>query len=152
MDAKRRTARQKLDTRIKDLKPAIRFIVPSRGWIRALRDALGMTAGQLGGRIGMRGQSVLDLEKSEKAGTIQLKTLRKAAEALDCTLVYALVPKTSLEDNVMSRARLVARARLASVDHSMDLEAQGLSKEEREARLDDYIREHIHEPDLWDAI
>ena len=96
MDAKRRTARQKLDTRIKDLKPAIRFIVPSRGWIRALRDALGMTAGQLGGRIGMRGQSVLDLEKSEKAGTIQLKTLRKAAEALDCTLVYALVPKTSL--------------------------------------------------------
>lgn len=56
-----------------------------------------MTGAQLGARIGIRPQTVESIEKSEAAGTIQLNTLRRAAEALDCTLVYALVPNTSLE-------------------------------------------------------
>jgi predicted DNA-binding mobile mystery protein A len=111
-----------------------------------------MTAGQLGGRIGMRPQSVLDLEKSEIAGTVQLNTLRKAAAALDCTLVYALVPNSTLDAYVMTRAREVARRELARVDHSMALEDQGLSDAEREARLEDYVREYIRTSGIWDAV
>ena len=122
---------------------------PPRGWIRAIRDALGMSALQLGTRLGVKQQSVLDVEKSEVSGTLQLKTLRKVAEALDCTLVYALVPNSSLEDAVQTRAREIARKELARVGHTMDLEAQGLSQAERDAQIDDYVREHLRERDLW---
>lgn len=146
----RKTARRRLDERLSAFKPESRFAVPSRGWIRAIRDALGMSALQLGTRLGVRPQSVADLEKSEAHGTIQLKTLRKVAEALDCTLVYALVPNSSLEDVVQTRAREIARRELARIGHTMDLEAQGLSKAEREAQIDDYVREHLRERDLWE--
>ena len=93
----RKRARHRLDERLRALQPIDRFKTPPKGWIRALRDALGMTGAQLGARIGIRPQTVESIEKSEAAGTIQLNTLRRAAEALDCTLVYALVPNTSLE-------------------------------------------------------
>lgn len=146
----RKIARQRLDDRLSVLKPESRFAVPPKGWIRAIRDALGMSAIQLGMRLGVKPQSVADLEKSEALGTIQLKTLRKTAEALDCTLVYALVPNSSLEDAIQKRARSIARKALARIEHSMDLEAQGLPKAEREARIDEYIREHLRERDLWE--
>lgn len=150
MNNKRMIGRQRLDERLSALKPGSRFAVPPKGWVRAIRDALGMSAIQLGARLGVKPQSVADLEKSEALGTIQLKTLRKTAEALDCTLVYALVPNSSLEDIVQKRARDLARKELARIGHSMDLEAQGLSKTEREAQIDGYIREHLRERDLWE--
>ncbi len=145
----RKVARQRLDKRLSAFKPESRLAVPPKGWIRAIRDALGMSALQLGTRIGVKPQSVADLEKSEAYGTIQLKTLRKAAEARDCTLVYALVPNSSLEDEVQTRAREIARKELARIGHTMDLEAQGLSHADRETQVDDYVREHLRERDLW---
>ncbi|MGO6762544.1 helix-turn-helix domain-containing protein, partial [Rhizobium ruizarguesonis] len=69
--------------RLRALHPIDRFRAPPKGWVRALRDALGMTGAQLGTRIGVRPQTVEAIEKSEAAGTIQLNTLRRAAEALD---------------------------------------------------------------------
>lgn len=150
INGKRKVARRRLDERLSAFRPLSRFTVPPKGWIRAIRNALGMSALQLGTRLGAKPQSVADLEKSEAFGTIQLKTLRKAAEALDCTLVYALVPNSSLEDAVQTRAREIARKELASVGHTMDLEAQGLSKAEREAQVDEYVREHLRERDLWE--
>ncbi len=150
MNSKRKIARQRLDERLSAFRRESRFTVPPKGWTRAIRDALGMSALQLGTRLGMKPQSVADLEKSEAHGTIQLKTLRKAAEALDCTLVYALVPKSSLEDAVQTRAREIASRELARIGHTMDLEAQGLSKAEREAQIDAYVREHIRNRDIWE--
>jgi predicted DNA-binding mobile mystery protein A len=132
------------------LRPVSRFAIPPKGWIRAIRDALGMSGRQLGVRLGVRPQSVVDLEKSESLGTIQLETLRKVAQALGCTLVYALVPNASLEETVRKRAREIARRELVRIAHTMDLEAQGLSKAEREAQIDDYIREHVRDRDLWE--
>lgn len=146
----RKLARQRLDERLSAFRPKSGFAVPPKGWIRAIRDALGMSARQLGARLGVRPQSVADLEKSEAHGTIRLETLRKAAEALDCTLVYALVPNASLEDAVRTRAREMAREALAGIGHTMDLEGQGLSLAEREAQIDEYVREHLRARDLWE--
>lgn len=146
---KRHVARQRLDERLSSFKPEHKFAAPPKGWIRAIRDALGMSASQLGTRIGVKPQSVADLEKSEAHGTIQLKTLRRVAGALDCTLVYALVPNSSLEETLQTRAREIARNRLTRIGHSMDLEAQGLSEDEREAQIDQYIRNHLTERELW---
>lgn len=148
--SKRQAARQRLDERLSAFQPENRLAVPSKGWIRAIRDALGMSAVQLGKRLGIKPQSLADLEKSERFGTIQLNTLRRAAEALDCTLVYALIPKSSLEEVVQTRARDIARRDLARIGHSMDLEAQGLSQSEREAQIDAYVSAHLSERDLWD--
>lgn len=149
IDRKRKIARQRLDERLSALRPESRFAVPPKGWIRAIRDALGMSALQLSTRLGVKPQSMAGLEKSEASGTIQLKTLRNAAEALDCTLVYAFVPRSSLEDAVQTRERAIANKELARIGHTMDLEAQGLSKAEREAQIDEYVREHVRERDLW---
>lgn len=80
---------------------------------------------QLGSRIGVRPQTIEAIEKSEAAGTIQLNTLRRAAEALDCTLVYALVPNSSLQAVVEARARKIAIRELQRVAHTMRLELKG---------------------------
>src|SRR5262245_53047113 len=98
-------ARQRLDERLRTLKPEDRFRPPPKGWVRALRDALGMTGVQFARRLGIKPQSVDALEQSEASGSIQVKTLRRVAEALDCTLVYALVPNDSLENAVRAHAR-----------------------------------------------
>jgi predicted DNA-binding mobile mystery protein A len=145
----RQRARQRLDERLSALKPEGRFTRPPKGWIRAIRDALGMSGPQFASRLGIRPQSVSDLEKSEATGSIQLKTLRRAAQALDCELVYALVPRRSLESAVRERARRIAARDLARVAHSMKLEDQGLDDSQQDARIEEYMRDVIKDRDLW---
>jgi predicted DNA-binding mobile mystery protein A len=145
----RRRARERLDERLVALKAEEKLTVPPKGWVRAIRDALGMTGVQFAKRLGIRPQSVEGLETSEANGSIQLKTLRRAAEVLDCTLVYALVPNTSLEDAVRTRARKIAMRDLGRVAHTMKLEAQETDDANLEARIDAYIRNVLRERDLW---
>ncbi len=145
----RQRARQQLDSRLSSLKPEAQFAVPPRGWIRAIRDALGMSGVQLASRLGVRPQTVELIEKSEAGNTIQLKTLQRAAAALDCTLVYALVPRTSLEDAVHRRARALAARALERVGHTMKLEAQGVDAANLDKRIDDYIRDVLKDRDIW---
>jgi len=142
-------ARQHLDDRLSRLKPEDQFAVPPKGWIRAIRDALGMSGVQLARRLGVRPQTVDAIEKSEASGTIQLKTLQRAAEVVDCTLVYALVPKTSLKDTVHSRARSLALRDLERVGHTMKLEAQAVAAAGLEMRIQEYIRNVLEDRDLW---
>ena len=148
-DTIRQRARQRLDERLVALKPENRLTPPPKGWIRAIRDALGMTGPQFAARLSIKPQSVADIEKSEATGSIQLETLRRAAEALDCTLVYALVPKTSLEGAVQSRARRIAMKDLARVAHTMKLEDQGVDDAALEQRIAAYVRDVIKDRDLW---
>ncbi|PZO00607.1 MAG: mobile mystery protein A [Hyphomicrobiales bacterium] len=145
----RQHARQRLDDRLGRLNPVERFKEPPKGWIKAIREALGMTGVQFAQRLGVRPQTADALERSEATGVIKLATLRRAAEALDCTLVYALVPKTPLERTVNDRARAIAIRDLGRVSHSMKLEAQGTGDADLEARIEAYIRDTLTERDLW---
>ena len=142
-------ARKRLDERLAALKPVERFQPPPKGWVRAIRDALGMSGAQLGARLDVRPQTADAIEKSEAAGTIQLNTLRRAAEALDCTLVYALVPNTSLDSAVNARARQIALRHLQRVAHTMKLEDQDTGNADLEERIESYIRSVLKERDLW---
>ena len=144
----RKQGRLALDRRLAELKPED-FKAPPKGWIRALRDALGMSSAQLGKRLGKVSQSVDDWESAEANGSIQLKTLRQAAEALGCNLIYALVPKTSLDDLYQTRVRKIAMRDLKRVDHTMKLEAQGTDNAELESRIEAYIRDKLRERDIW---
>ena len=145
----RHKARQRLDERLLPLKPTDRYRAPPKGWLRAVRDALGMTGVQLARRLGVSPQSVDALETSEAAGSIKLDTLRRAAEALDCTLVYALVPNSSLQGVVAERARAIALHDLGRVAHTMKLEAQGPGDADLERRIESYIRDTLKDRDLW---
>lgn len=97
---------------------------PASGWVRALREALGMSTRQLAARMGVSPTSALDLERREAAGTLSLGQLRRAAAALDCELVYVLVPRQPLDQMVEARARALAAERVRGVTHAMRLEAQ----------------------------
>src|SRR6202167_2974850 len=132
-------SRSQLDKRFKELGPAKRYTPPLRGWIKAVREALGMSSAQLAQRLGIRQPSLAQLELSEANGTIELATLRRVAEALDCTAVYALVPKKPLETTLRDRARAFARRRRGPVEHSMLLEDQDVPAKNVEARIDEIV-------------
>ena len=102
---------------------------PLSGWVKAIRESLGMAAAHLAARLGVTTSPVTRLETSEADDTISLGTLRRAAEALGCELRYALIPKQSLADTLESRAMSLARQQMAAVSHSMALEAQSTSRE-----------------------
>jgi predicted DNA-binding mobile mystery protein A len=142
-------SRQSLDAVFKDIGAVARFKPPVRGWIKAIREALGMSSAQLAKRVGMKQPTLTAIEQSEIKGTIQLTTLRRVAEAMDCTLVYALVPNKPLEVIVREQARNVARRRLQSVEHSMVLEHQAVSLKGFEKRLDALASE-MSPRALWD--
>src|SRR6266567_3571094 len=90
-------SRQALEARFEDMRPAARLRPPVRGWIKAIREALGMSSAQLAKRLKIKQPTVTAMEQSELKGTIQLATLRRIAAAMNCTLVYALVPNDPLE-------------------------------------------------------
>lgn len=124
---------------------------PSDGWVRGIRKALGMSVQQLASRIGMKQQSASKLEANELDDSITLGTLRKAAEGLDCRLVYALVPNEgSLEATARKQALKKARALVAPVNHTMVLEAQGVNNiEQKISETADDLMKNIT-PRLWD--
>lgn len=97
---------------------------PARGWISTIREALGMSSRQLGERLGVAQSTVIAMEQSESTDSIRLETLRRAADALHCDLVYVLVPRDGLDVAVESRRAAVATALRSSVERTMDLEAQ----------------------------
>lgn len=134
-------SRANLDERLRELRSASRFTPPVKGWIRAIRQALGMTAEQLAKRLEIKQPTLHNLEQSEVKGSIELATLRRVAAALDCTLVYAFVPNQPLEETVRARARSFIRRRLAPVEHSMLLENQNVQGKADESRVDEVLRE-----------
>ena len=140
--------RQLLDQRLAAWR-AVPDAIPPRGWLRAIRDALGMPRAAVARRLGVTDQAVAYLEKSEADGSIQLDTLRRAAEALDCTLVYALVPNRSLEAIVDERAHQVARRDVDRVQHSMLLEDQRGGDDETERLVDELTEQVKQSPALW---
>jgi predicted DNA-binding mobile mystery protein A len=144
-------AAKQLDSRLQDAAALhSRLTPPPKGWIRAIRESFGMTTSQLARRMDLTQATVTEMEKSEAKGGIRLSTLRRAAEAMNCTLVYALVPKEPISKIVRDRALEVAAKNLKSVDHTMSLEDQGLSAEQRYEQLSEYARQILNPRDLWD--
>ena len=132
MRTKKHLSIQQLEDHFRRYRSALGSSRPPGGWIRAIREALGMTQRQLAQRVGRKPQTILDLQAREAAQTIQLNTLRELAEAMDCELVYAIVPKKPLGTVLDERARSVARQVLRRTGHSMELERQGLGVREQE--------------------
>jgi len=127
---------KQLDRSLEPFQAALVVSRPQKGWIRAIREAMGVSAGELGRILGSSRQLPLQLEKAEADDRITLKSLRKAADALECDLVYALVPKAgTMRELIENRARRQARKHVLRVEHSMALEDQAVG------RIDEAVEE-----------
>ena len=148
----RASARRQLDKRLTPLRTMEGLARPSRGWIKAIREALGMTTAQLARRIGVSQPRAVAIERAEKTGAITLDSLERAARALDCELVYALVPRKPLEELANERAFALAKGRLAHTRHTMALEDQGVGVEDEQEQLKRLARQLLEKPGsaLWD--
>ena len=137
MRKNRRLARLQLEVTLRKFHPLLYSRMPPKGWIRAIRDALGMSGRQLALRLGVTQQRVALLEKGELSDSLTLKTMKSVGEALDCEFVYGFVPRTSLEQTVFDQAMEIAGKRFDNAAHNMELEGRSLSdREDREALVE----------------
>lgn len=147
----RALARKNIDKRLSPLRTMVTQ-PPPRGWLRAIREALGMTMEQLAKRIGVTQPRIIALEKAETDGTVTLKTLREAAAAMECEVIYMLVPARPLDDILRARAILRAENELERMHHTMRLENQALTPDdlaaERERMIADLMNGSARR--LWD--
>lgn len=147
----RASARRQLDKRLNILRDADALAPPPRGWIKAIREALGMTTAQLAKRLGVSQPRVVAIEKAEITGAITLETLGRVAQALDCRLICCLAPKMPLTELAASRAAMLARQRMQSTRHSMALEAQSVDAADEREQLRALARSLLEQPGsaLW---
>lgn len=143
---------QQLDAFFDEIRKSLgTFKTPRKGWIREVRGALGMTSEQLAKRLAVSQPSAFALEKSEQDRTIALQSLEKAANAMDCELVYVFVPRTSLRQSLGRQAEQYARNRVSSVAHTMSLEEQGISEGHIQRQVSEMADQILSNPPrkLW---
>ncbi len=125
---------------------------PKEGWIRTLRKALGMSSPQLARILGLGKAQVSQMERMEIDDRITLKQLRRVAEELDCELVYALVPRTSIQEMIRERADFKANKIIEAANKHMILESQQLDESSLNEQLNLETNRLIQDMprDLWE--
>lgn len=117
---------------------------PRGGWLRAIREALGMSAAQVASRLGVAQQAIVKFERNEAAGKITLESLERVAKALGCRVTYAVVPDKPLAEMRRERALALADSLIKPVAHSMKLEAQDVSdkgvRRQRKELAEEFLR------------
>jgi len=142
---------RQLDDRLKS-KALKELEIPLRGWIWEIRNALGMSHLNLAKRLNVTAPAIVGYENNEVKKRISLNTLERIAKAMKCKFVYCIVPETSLE-NILEEQKLKVAGKIFSrVNHSMNLEEQGLSNKEKRRKLNELIDEVYREKEgkIWD--
>lgn len=124
---------------------------PRSGWVKGIRETLGMSASALARRLGMSHAGVLKLESAEVNDAVTLASLRKMAAALDCELHYALLPKTSLAQQLQARAEAVVAERMRPILHTMALEDQAVQDSVNKLQFESSVKTLIEgsRRELW---
>ncbi len=145
--------KQQLSAKMQAFMEAVRQAQPPTGWIRAIRMALGISLEQLGHKLGISRQSMRHMELREREGSVTLKSLREAADALDMHLVYGFVPKDgTLKALIERKARELATEIVLRTSHTMRLEDQENSEERIQKAIEEKTAQFVHELPkiLWD--
>ncbi len=133
--------------------PAKTLAIPSEGWLATLRNALGISGAQLGRMMGRTRATISAAEKSEREGGITLQNLSAMAEAMNCKLVYALVPNDgSVSELLEAQALWKAETLVTKASTHMALEKQALQSEERARQVELLAEEMLRErtSDIWE--
>ncbi len=125
---------------------------PPKGWIRAIRTALGINNRQFSNLLNVHKSRISKIEQDEINDALTIKTMRNVAEALDCEFVYGFAPKTTLSKTIEKRAREVVQKTINKTNYTMRLEKQSLSKEELNEVLEEKVKKLIETmpKTLWD--
>ena len=144
---------EQLSNRLKGLDRKELREPPTKGWIRSVRESLSMTSAQLAKRVGVSQPNIIKWEQREIDSTITMKSLRRVAEAMQCDLVYALVPRKPINSILEERAKQIAADSLEQVSRSMRLEDQETSAAHRTRLAQQIVRQLLEETPkrLWDA-
>lgn len=133
---------QQLNNKMLAFATLQKVAIPPTGWIKAIRTAIGMSMQQLGNKLSISKQGVLDIERREKEGSITIKSLREIARAMDMQLVYGFVPNDgSLDALIEKRATAIATQIVSRTANTMGLEDQANSPK----RIETAIRERAAE-------
>jgi len=127
--------------------------VPPTGWIKAIRTTIGMSMQQLGDKLSVTRQGILDIEKREMEGAITIKSLKEIGRALDMQLVYGFVPNDgSLDALIEKRAMELATKIVLRTSNTMKIEDQGITNERIEKAIKERAEEIKNEMPkiLWD--
>lgn len=152
-NSKQKLLIEQMDNKIKSFRSLDRIVIPKKGWVNSIRITLKMSLRQLAERMKISPQSVNELEDREANGSITLRTLKEAANAMDMKLVYGFVPKEeSLEKIVEKRARKIAIEIVSRTSNSMRLEDQENSKKRIEKSIKSKTEEimDLMPKYLWD--
>lgn len=150
---KKKLQLQQIDNKIEEYKSLQKTISPPTGWIKAVRTAIGMSMQQLGNRLSITKQSVMDIERRELEGSITIRALREAADALDMQLVYGFIPiDETLENLIARKAKELATQIVMRTSNSMKLENQENSKLRIQKAIEERTAEIKNEmpKTLWD--
>ena len=147
----KKVIREQLDSKLAIFKTTSIGTLP-QGWIKAIREALGLSTSQLAKKVGIDQSRISRLENAEKTGDLKISSLQKVAKALTMKFVYGFVPEKTLEDMVNDQARRIALKRLETLDNTMRLEKQALTEEDKKKALEDMIQKILIDPpkDFWD--
>ncbi|WP_438946854.1 mobile mystery protein A [Sediminibacterium sp.] len=144
---------QQLNEKMEKLIGLEHLSVPPIGWIKAIRNAIGMSMEQLGKKLSITKQAVMDIEKREKVGAITIKSMQEIAKAMDMKFVYGFVPNAdSLEQLIEKRALEIATKIVQRTSTTMKLEDQVNSKTRIESAIKERAAEIINKTPkiLWD--
>ena len=144
---------QQLNNKMSGFAKLNQVAVPPTGWVKAIRTALGMSMQQLGNKLSISKQAILDMEKREKDGTITIKSLKEIARVMDMHLVYGFVPNDgSLDALIEKRATELATKIVLRSANTMKLEDQGNTKKRIEKAIKERAEEIKNEMPkiLWD--
>lgn len=146
--------RRQLDEKLKPWKALADVSPPRYGWLKVIRESLGITSRQLAKILDTDNAGILRIEKREAEQKITLAMLDQTAKAMGCKLVYALVPKESLESILDQKAEEAATKLMQSVSNTMRLEKQEITPASKQAQLKDLIQELKTklDPLLWEKI
>jgi predicted DNA-binding mobile mystery protein A len=120
--------------------------------MRTIREALGMSTHELARRMNVSQSRVIQLERSERNGSMRIASLERAATALNCDLCYVLIPHEPLEAMVHRQAHELASSVLASsIYEGLTDEEQTWFREAREEQIQCLAEQYIDRRGLWTA-
>ncbi|HAZ14947.1 MAG: hypothetical protein A2X86_21455 [Bdellovibrionales bacterium GWA2_49_15] len=130
---------------LRELSEAARGVT---SWCKYVRLALGMSAGQLARRLGLAPNTVSEAEAREADGRLTINKLKEMANAMECDLVYAFIPRRPLKDLVYQEAKKKVLKSMERAETHMELEGQKVS--DQCERIEALIEEKMYSKYLWD--
>lgn len=144
---------EQLDKKIIKLNELVDITIPPNGWISSIRTGIRMSLRQLAERLNIKAQSVKEIEEREQSGSVSIKVLRQAGEALNMKLVYGFIPQSgTLEKMIEDRAKELAKEIVLRTSNTMQLEDQENTEERIEKAIQEKTEEIIQKMPryLWD--